>query len=582
MLKILKKFFDFCSDNNRKKFYLSIALGVLSALFAALKIPAIGVLLMAILKGKITNGAIISSFGIMLLGIVGSSLIKNKSNMLQTEAGYGTCADKRMEIAEHMRYLPMGYFNENSLGYITSVTTNTMENLSDVATRVVMLVTEGIFTTLMITLMLFIFDVRIGLITTLGIGIYLLANVLLQAASRNKAPKKVRADDALVEKVLEYLKGISEVKSYGLIGKYNRGLNRAVDDNVKANTDIELALIVYTTLQNFICKMIGVGIVFLSIYLYTTGAMELLYCIMMLICSFMVTEGLEKAGTYSGLLSVVDLSVDKANRILELKPMDIEGKDITPASYEIKAENIGFSYNKSGEDKKKIIDNVSVTIPEKTTTAIVGPSGGGKTTLCHLLSRFWDVDEGVVTLGGINIKDYSMDSLMKNFSFVFQNVYLFKDTIANNIRFGQPNATMERVIEAAKKAKCHDFIMKLPNGYDTVIGESGGTLSGGEKQRLSIARAIMKDSPIIILDEATANVDPENEKDLMEAIGELTKEKTIIMIAHRLKTVQNANQILVVDNGRIVQCGNHEQLMKEEGIYKRFVGQRKQAVRWKL
>lgn len=582
MLKILKKFFDFCSDNNRKKFYLSIALGVLSALFAALKIPAIGVLLMAILKGKITNGAIISSFGIMLLGIVGSSLIKNKSNMLQTEAGYGTCADKRMEIAEHMRYLPMGYFNENSLGYITSVTTNTMENLSDVATRVVMLVTEGIFTTLMITLMLFIFDVRIGLITTLGIGIYLLANVLLQAASRNKAPKKVRADDALVEKVLEYLKGISEVKSYGLIGKYNRGLNRAVDDNVKANTDIELALIVYTTLQNFICKMIGVGIVFLSIYLYTTGAMELLYCIMMLICSFMVTEGLEKAGTYSGLLSVVDLSVDKANRILELKPMDIEGKDITPASYEIKAENIGFSYNKSGEDKKKIIDNVSVTIPEKTTTAIVGPSGGGKTTLCHLLSRFWDVDEGVVTLGGMNIKDYSMDSLMKNFSFVFQNVYLFKDTIANNIRFGQPNATMERVIEAAKKAKCHDFIMKLPNGYDTVIGESGGTLSGGEKQRLSIARAIMKDSPIIILDEATANVDPENEKDLMEAIGELTKEKTIIMIAHRLKTVQNANQILVVDNGRIVQCGNHEQLMKEEGIYKRFVGQRKQAVRWKL
>lgn len=582
MLKILKKFFDFCSDNNRKKFYLSIALGVLSALFAALKIPAIGVLLMAILKGKITNGAIISSFGIMLLGIVGSSLIKNKSNMLQTEAGYGTCADKRMEIAEHMRYLPMGYFNENSLGYITSVTTNTMENLSDVATRVVMLVTEGIFTTLMITLMLFIFDVRIGLITTLGIGIYLLANVLLQAASRNKAPKKVRADDALVEKVLEYLKGISEVKSYGLIGKYNRGLNRAVDDNIKANTDIELALIVYTTLQNFICKMIGVGIVFLSIYLYTTGAMELLYCIMMLICSFMVTEGLEKAGTYSGLLSVVDLSVDKANRILELKPMDIEGKDITPASYEIKAENIGFSYNKSGEDKKKIIDNVSVTIPEKTTTAIVGPSGGGKTTLCHLLSRFWDVDEGVVTLGGINIKDYSMDSLMKNFSFVFQNVYLFKDTIANNIRFGQPNATMERVIEAAKKAKCHDFIMKLPNGYDTVIGESGGTLSGGEKQRLSIARAIMKDSPIIILDEATANVDPENEKDLMEAIGELTKEKTIIMIAHRLKTVQNANQILVVDNGRIVQCGNHEQLMKEEGIYKRFVGQRKQAVRWKL
>ncbi|MCF2642773.1 ABC transporter ATP-binding protein [Roseburia hominis] len=577
MLKILKKFFDFCSEKNRKKFYESIVLGVISAIFSALKIPAIGVLLMAILNGEITNTSIFASFGIMLLSIIGTSLIKSKSNMLQTEAGYETCADKRMEIAEHMRYLPMGYFNANSLGYITSVTTNTMESLSDVATRVVMMVTEGAFTTLVITVMIFSFDVKIGLLVVLGIAVYLLANTLLQGASRKKAPEKIRSDGAVVEKVLEYIKGISEVKSYGLTGRYNQRLNQAIEDNVKANIDMELALVPYMTLQNFISKLIGVGISVLSIYLYTTGAMELLYCIMMLICSFMVTEGLEKAGTNSALLRIVDLSVDKANAILDLKPMDISGKDVKPSSYEIKADNIDFSY-----DKKKIIDNISLTIPEKTTTAIVGPSGGGKTTLCHLLSRFWDVDSGTVTLGGMNIKDYSMDSLMKNFSFVFQNVYLFKDTIANNIRFGQPDAPMEAVIEAAKKAKCHDFIMNLPDGYDTVIGESGGSLSGGERQRLSIARAIMKDSPIIILDEATANVDPENEKDLMEAIDELTKEKTIIMIAHRLKTVQNADQILVVDDGKIVQRGKHEQLMKEEGIYRRFVCQREQAVSWKL
>ena len=212
----------------------------------------------------------------------------------------------------------------------------------------------------------------------------------------------------------------------------------------------------------------------------------------------------------------------------------------------------------------------------------MGPSGGGKTTLCHLLSRFWDVDSGRITLGGHDVREYDMDSLMQNFSFVFQNVYLFHDTVANNIRFGQPEAPMEKVIEAAKKARCHEFIIRLPQGYDTVIGEAGGSLSGGERQRLSIARAMMKDAPIIILDEATANVGPENEQELMEAIDALTREKTVIMIAHRLKTVRRADQILVVDSGRIVQQGTHRELMAQEGIYRRFVAGREHAVDWKL
>ncbi len=244
---------------------------------------------------------------------------------------------------------------------------------------------------------------------------------------------------------------------------------------------------------------------------------------------------------------------------------------------DITAQNITFAY-----DKKKIIDGVSLTIPAGSTTAFVGPSGGGKTTLCHLLSRFWDVDSGSVTLAGKNVRDYDMDSLMKNFSFVFQRVYLFEDTVANNIRFGEPDASMEKVIEAAKKARCHDFIMNLPDGYDTVIGEGGASLSGGEKQRISIARAIMKDSPIVILDEATANVDPENEAELTRAIEELTKEKTIIMIAHRLKTVEHADQIIVIDGGKIVEQGKHSELMQQEGIYRTFVEDRKKAVSWKL
>ncbi|MGN1019656.1 MAG: ABC transporter ATP-binding protein [Aristaeellaceae bacterium] len=577
MLDILKKFFRFCSGENRRKFYLSIVLGVVAALFLALKIPAIAVILQAILDGNITNGAILASLAIMLVSIIGSSVVKYKATMLQTEAGYGTAASKRIEIAEHMRYLPMGYFNENSLGYITSVTTNTMENLSDVGTRVVMMVTEGVFTTGVITLMLLCFDVRVGLLVMGGMALYFLANSLLQRASRAKTPEKTRSDTAVVEKVLEYIRGIAEVKSCHLSGKYNRRVETAIDENVKANTDMELSLIPYMTLQNLVAKLIGAGAAMLSLYLYTTGSMSLLSCVMMVICSFMVTEGLEKAGTHSALIRIVDTCVDKANAILTLPAMDIAGADVTPATHTLQAKDIVFSY-----DRKRIIDGVSLTIPEGTTTAIVGPSGGGKTTLCHLLSRFWDVDAGTVTLDGRNLRDYSMDSLMKNFSFVFQNVYLFRDTIANNIRFGQPEAPMEAVIAAAKKARCHDFIMALPEGYDTVIGERGGTLSGGERQRLSIARAIMKDSPIIVLDEATANVDPENEQELMEAIAELTREKTIIMIAHRLKTVQGADQILVVDQGRIVQRGTHDALMQEEGIYRRFVDMRQQAVSWKL
>ena len=279
----------------------------------------------------------------------------------------------------------------------------------------------------------------------------------------------------------------------------------------------------------------------------------------------------------SALLRVVDVSVTRAQEILDTPQMDITGEMITPENRNLAAENVEFSY-----EKRKVIDGISAQIPEKTTTAIVGPSGGRKTTLVNLLARFWDVDAGTVTLGGRNVKDYDMDSLMENFSFVFQNVYLFHDTIANNIRFGQPDAPMEKVVEAAKKACCHEFIEALPEGYNTVIGEGGASLSGGEKQRISIARAMMKDAPVIFLDEATANVDPENENDLMKAIQALTKEKTVIMIAHRLKTVEHADQILVVDHGKIVQQGAHENLMKEEGIYRNFISERREAASWKV
>ena len=577
MVKIIQRFFAFCGEENRRKFHSSIWLGVLQAFFEALKIPAIACMARALLRGAVTTQDILLSFGIMLLSILGSGLIKAKSTMLQTEAGYDTCAKKRVEIAEHMRYLPMGYFNENSVGQITSVTTNVMENLENVATRVVMLVCEGLLTTSLIIVMLFFFDRRIALVLLAGFVIFLLANRLLQKAAGGLAGKKIEADEKLVEKVLEYLQGMAEVKAYHLTGLKSRELNDAIAANAKINTDLELTLISPMTVQNFIAKLTGVCMVAFSCAFYCADTMDALTAVIMVISAFIVYASLETAGNYSALLRIVDVSVERAQAILDTPQMDITGEDIQPETRNIRADAVEFSY-----EKRKVIDGVSLQIPEKTTTAIVGPSGGGKTTLVNLLARFWDVNTGEVTLGGRNVRDYDMDSLMKNFSFVFQNVYLFHDTIANNIRFGQPEADLETVIAAAKKACCHDFIMSLPDGYDTVIGEGGASLSGGEKQRISIARAMMKDAPVIFLDEATANVDPENENELMRAIQALTAEKTVIMIAHRLKTVEHADQILVIDHGRIVQQGTHESLLAQEGLYKTFIGERREAASWKV
>ena len=577
MFKTMKRFFDFCGKEDRNKLYLAIALGVVKAIFAALRITAIGVAVQGIIDGQMTSKHLLLALGIMLVSVIGQFCVSLKTTMLQCEAGYHACAHKRIEIAEHLRYLPMGFFNRNSLGAITNVTTNTMESLADIATRIVMITTQGILTIAVIACFVLAFDWRIGLVLVGGIALYILFNAVMQRATRPAAPRKHRADEELVTQVIEYVQGIAEVKNYSMTDDAARKLDAAITEKAGADTGLEFTVIPWVTMQNLATKLTGVAMAILSLKFYFGGTMPLLYCVMMMISAFMVYESLDTMSSFTALMRNINIAVTKTKEIMDLPPMDIDGEEMTPKKRDIELRGVGFSY-----DRRKIIDGVSLRIPERTTTAFVGPSGGGKTTLCHLMARFWDVQEGQVLLGGRNVKDYSFDSLMRNFSFVFQNVYLFEDTIANNIRFGEPDAPMEKVIEAAKKARCHDFIMALPDGYDTVIGEGGASLSGGEKQRISIARAIMKDAPIIILDEATANVDPENETELTEAIEALTKEKTIIMIAHRLKTVRHADQIFVVDNGRIVQHGTHQELIAKDGIYKSFVESRQEAASWKI
>ena len=577
MFNILKKFFDFCTAEDRRKFYQSIYLGIIKSFIIALRIPAIGLVVMGLIEKNLSMQTFWLALGIMLVSTVLNVWITLKITMLQTEAGYHTCAQKRIEIAEHMRYLPMGYFNQNSLGKITSVTTNTLEGLADVATRVVMMTVQGFLTTGLITILVFLYDWRVGLVLLVCLVLFLLPNTLMRWQVGKVSADKYQADMDLVAVVLEYSQGIAEVKNYNLVNRSAKKLSKAIEGKSQLDTKMTLVTSPYIALQGMVTKLTGLFTGLFSIYFYLNGSMELLVTIMMIVSGFMIYENLDGVGSFSSLLRIVDLSVDMVNQVLAIQPMDISGRDIEPKSSRIDLRDVSFSYG-----NKKIIDRVSLTIPEKTTTALVGPSGSGKTTLCNLIARFWDVDQGSISLDGHDVREYSYDSLIRNFSFVFQSVYLFEDTIANNIRFGKPEASQEEVIEAAKKAACHDFILSLPDGYDTKIGEGGASLSGGERQRISIARAIIKDAPIIILDEATANVDPENEEALMQAIQALTHDKTIIMIAHRLKTDEHADQILVLEQGRIVEQGKHQDLLAKQGIYSKFIQERKTAASWRI
>lgn len=577
MLKTLKKFFDFCGKENRKLFIISIRLGVISAICSAMRIPAAAVVIKALLDNNVTVSTLWTSLGIIVVSLIVTIAINMKSTMLQTKAGYRACADKRVEIAEHLRYLPMGWFNDNSLGEVTSVTTNTMENMANIATRVVMVTTKGFLTSGIIAVMMLFFDWRMGLITLAGLVLFFAVNAAMQRAEQTLSKHKFDADERLVSKVLEYVQGIAEVKNFDLTNDSSTQVHTAVEESRKASFAMEIPSVLYMLAQLVINKLTGVAVCTAAIIFCLGGTMELSNCLLMLICSFILFEQLDSAGSFSSLFRSIDIGVDKANSILNVEPMDIDGEDLSPRCEDITLSHVSFSY-----DSKPILRDVSLTVPEKTTVAIVGPSGSGKSTLCNLMARFWDVQSGSVSLGGKDVREYSYDSLIRNFSFVFQRTYLFSDTIANNIRFGKPDATLEEVKAAAEKARCYDFIMAKPDGFDTVIGEGGATLSGGERQRISIARAIMKDAPIIILDEATANVDPENEKELMEAVSELTHDKTVIMIAHRLKTVRNADCIFVVDHGEIVQQGTHDELVAVDGLYHRFVVERKQAAGWKV
>lgn len=576
MIGVFKKIWDF-AGTEQKNIRNSILSGFVNAMFHAMQLWALFVVLSALVEGSKSKETAFAALGIMLLSIAGKIVTQYVSQLQRTHAGYFMVAEKRVYIGDKLKVVPMGFFNQNSLGQLTAVATTTLSDVENAAPVVLVTSLGGFLNSLVFSLTIFLFDWRIGLIVAAGVVLFLYVVSLMEKRSRADIPKRQAAQATLVEKVLETIQGMSVVKAFDLDDAKGKKVDQAIDESCEKNSVLERAVNPYVAAQQVILNLCSAAILFASISFYLNGTLSLVYCLMMMVSSFMVFEQLMTAGSSMANLRITESSINRANEIDSVPVMDDHGRKIVPETHDIELESVDFSY-----ETRPVLQDVSLRILDKTTTAIVGPSGSGKTTLCNLIARFWDVNGGRVSIGGHDVKDYTLDSLMANISMVFQNVYLFNDTIENNIKFGKPNATHDEVVAAAKKACCDDFIDALPDGYNTVVGEGGAALSGGEKQRLSIARAMLKDAPIVIFDEATANVDPENEDRLQAAIEALTRDKTIIMIAHRLKTVRHADQIVVLDGGRIVQRGTHDELLAQKGIYSDFVGMREKAIGWKL
>lgn len=576
MIKIFRKIWNF-SDKEQKNIKNSIFFGCLNAIFNAFQFGAVYFVLLKVFNETLNSSDPFIVFSIMLVSAVGKVLTQNKSQLMQTHAGYFMSADKRINIGEKLKKVPMGFFSDLNLGKITALATTSLNQIEMWVPMLLVLVLGGILTTLVFILSLFFFNSKVAFIALCGMVVFFFVTSFMEKKSRKNAIETNKTQELLTGEVLSTIQGMQVIKTYNLGGENNKKLNSVFEDACNNTLNMEKLIIPYIVLQRIVIGITISCMLYFSINMYISGEIILPDAIMTMIASFIIFEGLMGAGSNMAILRIAENAIDSLEYINSIPDIK-EGKiGETIKDFNIDFDKVSFAY-----DKNKILNNVSCEIKEKTMTAVVGPSGSGKTTFCNLIARFWDVNSGSIMIGGKDVSDYTISNLMQNISFVFQDVYLFNDTIENNIKFGTYSATIEDVIKASKQAQCHDFIVSLPDGYNTIIGEGGASISGGEKQRISIARAILKDASIVIFDEATASVDPENEDKLQYAIEALTKDKTIIMIAHRLKTIRNADQILVLNKGNIEQSGTHEELMDKGGLYKRYIEMKKKTTNWKL
>ena len=520
----------------------------------------------------------------MLIGVIASvileAIFEHITNVLESAAGYMVFADMRNRLGDHLRKLPMGYFTEGNIGKISSILSTDMvfieENcMAVLAETVTFMISQGIM-----VIMMFFLNWKIGILTLIITGVFILVGNLMMKNTLEHSEKKQEYSEHLTDAVLDFTEGIGIIKSYNLLGDKSKSLT----ENFKKSCDESIAFEVdYSPWARAMYLTYGIGTAAtlgLGYYLYNLGELRADYFVGLIIFLFDLFVSIKAYYGQIARLTVTSACLDRIEAVFAEKELEDTGKEVLELSNtsgkdiaknigdssEIEYENVTFGYT-----DKDVLKNVSFSIRQGEMTALVGPSGGGKSTIANLLARFWDVKDGSIKVRGKDIRDVSLGSLMDSISMVFQRVYLFQDTVANNISIGRPDATREEVIEAAKKARCYDFIMQLPEGFDTVIGEGGASLSGGEKQRISIARCILKDSPIVILDEATASVDADNERAIQEAISELCKDKTLLVIAHRLKTIKDADQILLISDGEIKERGTHDELMSIGGQYSHMV-----------
>lgn len=581
MFKTVKRIIDWCGEF-KGRLYAGFVFSFFSTWFAAMPVMAAAYTVGKLIECERSGGVFDRRWiGISILVIFVFILLRFLFDYLrarfQETISYELVARDRLEIGEALKRVSLGYFQQADTGNILNSITTGLHSLENMGMRMVDSFVGGYLNFLCIFLCLLVFSPAVALISLVGVALSLLFLILVSRHSAKNAPVSAKAGRDLTAATLEYARGLPVVKSFGQGGASMAAMEKACRDSRDICLKIEWGFIPANCLHLFVLKTASVIMAGAACYLGLSGEMSFPLMLMFVFFSFSIFGSLESISDSAHVLGVIDTAMDQLDALKAGNYIDRDGKEIPLKRYDIEFRHVDFGY-----DERTVLKDVSFTIPERTSTAIVGPSGSGKTTICNLIARFYDVNSGEITMGGVDVRQFTCDSLLKNISMVFQNVYLFHDTVMNNIRFGNPDATDEEVHAAAKAARCHDFISALPDGYETVIGEGGGTLSGGEKQRISIARAMLKNAPVIILDEATASIDPENEHLIQEAISELTKGKTIITIAHRLATIENAGQILVVDEGRIVQKGTHKELIRQEGKYLDFVRVREQAEGWQI
>jgi ATP-binding cassette subfamily B protein IrtB len=574
MLKMIRRILAI-AGRSKRRVLLGMAFNFLKSASVAMMLPAVFVVFEHL--DALTPAVIRQALWILIASVVGRFLFQWLTDISMSAKGFDMFRDYRLAVGEKLRAAPMGYFSEQRLGTIQTILTSTVVELEQYSMLAITDITGGVSMAVVVIGIMAFYSPPIALLSLAGLAVGLLILRVIQKRATIFTAKVQAAQEKLVTEVLEYIRGIAVLRAF-LQDKYGESaVYQAFEGRQQAAWEQERAAAGIMKLYSLVFKLTSCGLLFLAAALYLNGAFPLSYCLMFLVSAFLVYAELEAMSDGAFLARKINNELDRLEMIAEIPSLDRTDIPFRPGSPDIELRDVTFAYN-----SRKVIEHVSLTIPQGTTCAIVGPSGGGKTTLCNLIARFWDVQQGEVLVGGQNVKDCTADSLLAQISMVFQNVYLFHDTIENNIKFGNPDATHAQVLEAAKRACCHDFVTALPDGYDTVVGEGGSTLSGGEKQRISIARAILKDAPIVILDEATSSVDPENEHTLLAAIGELTKGKTLITIAHRLSTVRTADQILVIDRGKIVQKGTHNELARQDGIYRRFLKLRSESIGWRL